>query len=73
MFEKTKIIVFNVEGMHCSHCQAAVQTALKAVKGVKKVEVSLEQKTATVFVKEGKVQVSDLMDAVKNAGFEVTQ
>lgn len=57
--------------MHCAHCQSAVEKALNGVKGVKKAVVSLEEKTATVTVKEGKVDRETLVAAVKDAGFEV--
>ena len=34
--------------MHCCHCKAKVEAALKAVKGVKKVCIDLESATAEV-------------------------
>lgn len=68
-----EVITFGVEDMHCAHCQAKVVNTLKAIKGVKKVEVSLEEKTATVTVRAGKADVQMLKDAVKAAGFGVTE
>ena len=60
-----------VEGMMCQHCQARVEKALAAVKGVKSVQVNLEEKTAQV---ECGLLVSDkaLTKAVTDAGYEVT-
>ena len=53
MFGKEKIVkTLNVEGMSCMHCVKKVETALKEVKGVKSVNVSLENKTAEVTLKE---------------------
>lgn len=43
-----QIIVLDVEGMMCQKCVAHVKKALEGVKGVKNVEVNLEQNTATV-------------------------
>lgn len=62
-----KIVV--VEGMHCQHCQSAVQKALAAVEGVTEAKVDLEKKTATVSMT---AEVSDeaLMKAVSDAGFD---
>ena len=62
-----KIVV--VEGMHCQHCQSAVQKALAAVEGVTEAKVDLEKKTATVSMN---TEVSDeaLMKAVSDAGFD---
>lgn len=73
MFFKKESITFGVEGMHCAHCQAKVEATLKAVKGVKKVVVSMEDKTATVIVRAGKVSADTLKEAVKGAGFGVTE
>lgn len=60
----------HVEGMMCPHCQAHVLKALEAVEGVGSVDVSLEDKTATVEL------VSDVSDeilakAVTDAGYTV--
>ena len=48
MFGKTETTTIAVEGMTCGHCQKRVADALRAVKGVKSVEVSLEKKSAEV-------------------------
>ncbi len=73
MFGAKEVITFGVEDMHCAHCQAKVVSALKAVKGVKKADVSLEEKRATVTVRAGKVDAQTLKNAVKEAGFGVTE
>ena len=70
--EETMTKTLHVEGMMCEHCQARVQKALAAVKGVKSVQVNLEEKTAQV---ECGLLVSDkaLTKAVTDAGYEVTE
>lgn len=71
MFGKEKIVkTLNVEGMSCMHCVKKVETALKEVKGVKSVNVSLENKTAEVTLKED-VDISVLKKVVEDAGYEV--
>ena len=71
MFGKEKIVkTLNVEGMSCMHCVKKVETALKEVKGVKSVKVSLENKTAEVTLKED-VDVSVLKKAVEDEGYKV--
>ena len=73
MFGKEKIVkTLNVEGMSCMHCVKKVETALKDVKGVKSVNVSLENKTAEVTLKED-VDLSVLKKAVEDAGYEVKE
>lgn len=70
--EETMTKTLHVEGMMCEHCQGRVEKALAAVKGVKHVQVSLEEKTAQV---ECGLLVSDkaLTKAVTDAGYEVTK
>ncbi len=69
--EKKMTKVISVDGMMCAHCQAHVQKALAAVDGVSAVDVSLENKEATVtLAKDVTDQV--LMDAVTEAGYTPT-
>ena len=56
-----------VEGMMCQHCVAHVEKALRAVPGVEAVEVSLENKKATVT---GDAADQALLDAVTDAGYQ---
>ena len=70
MFGKNqeKTYVLHVEGMMCPRCVAHVKSALEGVKGVKTVDVSLEDKTATVLASVKSESL--LVDAVKAAGYE---
>ena len=58
-----------VDGMMCGHCVKHVHDALVKVDGVKKAEVSLENKTAVVELKS-EVQDEVLLAAVRDAGYE---
>ena len=60
-----------IEGMSCGHCSKRVEEALKAVKGVKSVSISLEEKKAEVVLKTD-VNNETLKVAVEDVGFEVT-
>lgn len=60
--------VISIEGMMCQHCVAHVNKALTGVPGVESVEVSLENKNATVT---GSAEDSALTAAVVDAGYEV--
>ena len=64
----TKVIT--VEGMMCGHCTGRVQKVLEAVEGVASVEMSIENKTATV---ELSADVADevLKGVITEAGYEV--
>ena len=70
MFGKKITVEFKVEGMMCGKCREHVENALKAVNGVKKVDVSLENKSVKVVASD-KVTEKQLKDAVINAGYKV--
>ena len=60
-----------IEGMSCGHCSKRVEKTLKAVKGVKSVIVSLEEKKAEVILKMD-VDNEVLKAAIKDIDFKVT-
>lgn len=61
-------MTIKIEGMMCMHCRAAVEKALLAVEGVETVEVSLENKCASVT---GTADPAALRKAVTDAGYQV--
>lgn len=61
----------SIEGMMCEHCVAHVTEALKGVRGVKNVHVSLEDKNATLDAGP-LVSNKRLEKAVEDAGYKVT-
>lgn len=60
-----------IEGMSCGHCSKRVEEALKSIKGVKSVTVSLEEKKADVVLKAD-VSSEFLKTIVEDSGFKVT-
>ena len=58
--------VYTVEGMHCSHCEAAVERAAGKVPGVESAKASATRKTLTI---KGKAAEADIKAAVENAGY----
>jgi len=54
--------------MSCSHCQRAVEEALKGIPGVEKVQVDLEKKEVVVT---GTAAPEKLAEAIEEAGYEV--
>ena len=67
MAEKT----LNVVGMHCPSCVMAVELSMKDLDGVEDAKASLDDNTVTVEYDSEKVSDSDLVGAVKEAGFDV--
>ena len=60
-----------INNMTCEHCAAKVENALKEVKGVDEVKVSLFRKKATVIGEDLKDE--ELRKSVTDAGYEVTE
>lgn len=60
----------SIEGMQCNHCKMSVEKALNTIDGVTKVEVSLENKNATIEstkeIEDGKIK-----EVIEEAGFTV--
>jgi copper ion binding protein len=63
-------IELQVTGMSCGNCVAHVKKALASVPGVTEVDVNLEKKAATVTAGAGGADVDQLIEAVRDAGYE---
>lgn len=59
-----------VRGMSCKHCVKAVTDAVKALDGVKKVKVSLENNSATVEYDDQKTGADAIKAAIREQGYE---
>lgn len=59
-----------IEGMSCNHCKMSVEKALRSIEGVTKVEVSLENKNATI---ESNKEINDneIKSVIEEIGFIV--
>ena len=62
------ITTVRVEGMTCQHCVRAVFTALTAVPGIQRADVSIGQASVE---HDGGVTVERLRDAIAVAGYTV--
>ena len=59
-------VVYTVEGMHCSHCEAAVCRALEDVDGVESAKASATRNTLTI---KGPAPETAVRAAVEKAGY----
>lgn len=64
-----RTVTLAVQNMYCAACPHTVKASLQAVSGVKKVAVSLKQKTAIVTYDDVKTNVKALTAATTNAGY----
>ena len=58
--------VYTVEGMHCSHCEAAVCRAVEDIPGVESASASASRKTLTI---KGPASEDAIRSAVEKAGY----
>jgi copper chaperone len=63
-------IQFDVKGMACGHCKAAVEKALLGIDGVEAADADLENGKADVEYDPAKTTVSAMKKAVVDAGYE---
>ena len=66
---KTTVYTVSIEGMMCQHCVSHVKDALSALKGVKEVVVSLDDKNAVITAKQGALTASAITAAITTAGY----
>lgn len=60
--------ILRIDGMMCGHCENRVKTALEAVPGVAKAEVSHEKGSAVVTL-NGKVAEKKLQKVIEAEGY----
>ena len=60
---------YNVTGMTCAACSAAVEKNVKKLKGVKNISVNLLQNNMSVEFEEGDLSQEDIIKAVEDAGY----
>jgi len=68
--EVTSCILYNIEGMNCSHCAENVRKAIVAIEGVEEVEVSLHEGTASI---KGSHNEAEVLHAVESIGFRASK
>lgn len=71
-FDKTENGILSVEGMHCNHCKAKVENALKELKGVKKAEADLASAEVAVTYLPNKISCAEMVDKINSIGFKAS-
>lgn len=62
--------IFDIIGMSCSACSAAVGRAMDKLTGVEKADVNLLTNSMSVIYDEGTISADDIIETVKNAGYD---
>ncbi|MDO5022420.1 MAG: heavy metal-associated domain-containing protein [Eubacteriales bacterium] len=64
---------YNVEGMHCASCQAAVEVVTQGLPGVEKSEVNLLTKNMSITYDESQLNEQDILAAISRLGFTASK
>jgi len=64
-------MTIGISGMVCGGCVNSVTNALKALEGVAKADVSLEERRAVIEYDPRKVTIDQLRRSIVDAGYEV--
>jgi mercuric ion binding protein len=64
-----RTVTLAVQNMYCAACPHTVSASLKAVPGVERVMISLQQKTTTITYDDARTNVKALTAATTNAGY----
>ena len=65
--------ILNVQGMSCDACVGHVTRALLALTGVQSAKVSLQDHTAIVTYDPALAQVSQMIEAIADEGYEAVR
>lgn len=68
--KKTKKVTFSVS-MHCENCVKKIMDNVAFEKGVKDLEVSLENRTVTIWYDASRTDEATLAAALEKLGYEV--
>ena len=71
MTDKNKEITIDVRGMTCSGCEAHIEHAVGQLEGVSSVKASYDSGTATVLFSTALVSTNNIVNAIKETGYEV--
>ncbi len=59
-----------IPGIHCDHCQSAIEGALVDLEGVRSARVSVPDRTVEVDYDESTVSLEDIQDAIIHQGYD---
>lgn len=70
---QTQTIEIPITGMDCTECTQTVQRAISSLNGIKKADVFLSSEKAIVQLDPSLVKMTDIRNAVKDAGYSVPE
>jgi len=70
---QTQTIEVPIAGMDCAECTQTVQRAIASLNGIKKADVFLSSEKAIIQLDPSMVKLTDIRNAVKNAGYSIPE
>lgn len=67
----TKKIILPIQGMTCANCVATIERNVKKLDGVEDVTVNLSSERAAIGFNKAEVQIIDIVEKIKRAGYDV--
>lgn len=61
----------NVPGIHCEHCQTAIEGALGELQGVRSASVSVSDRTVDVDYDESATSIDTIKDTIIEQGYNL--
>ena len=61
----------NIPGIHCGHCQTAIEGALDELEGVHSARVSVPERTVAVDYDESVVDLGTIKDTIIEQGYDL--
>ena len=62
-----------ISGMHCSSCQTAIETEVKNLDGIKKINVNLNTEDAEIEYDEKRVDLEKIKKAIANLNYKISE
>jgi mercuric transport protein len=69
---ENKSVCFNVEGMTCAACTVTTKAAVKKLKGIKDVQVSLDDKSAVIKFDDSLTSSDEIKKKIDDIGYKAT-
>lgn len=66
-----QIIELSIDGMVCDACAQSVERVVGQLEGVENITVDLASNSATITYNESHVGITNLQNAIEDAGFDV--
>jgi Cu+-exporting ATPase len=68
----TKKIILPIQGMTCANCVATIERNVKKLDGVEDAAVNLSSERAAIGFNKAEVQIRDIVEKIKRAGYDVS-